>query len=215
MLAIRRFISAIGSDWLARMSGPLTVPFTVAAFFLPSTLAKISFAILAVIAALITCFRIWNTAETEKEQLREELAAVSNARECDWSAEWKELAEKFEKVGLDVLAQWQCNRKNNQTIYENWSFSGTYRKPCETLCRFAGTLVAKSPNVFPNLSGLALQQPDPAWRWLFFLKENHDAMNQGGLPPIGDDGTIYLLGDIPNLAAVSARVCLECAALEL
>jgi hypothetical protein len=219
MLPIRRFISAIGADWLARMSGPLTVPFTVAAFFLPSTVAKISFTILAVIAALITCFRIWNTAETEKEQLRAELAEAkkADAPARDWNAEWKELSGKFEKVGLDVSAQWQCNRRNNQTIFENWNLSGTYRKQCEALCVFAGALLLKSPNASPGLSELARQQSDPVWRWLFFLKENHNALSSGlgSLPQIDSDGTIYLMGHISNLAVVSAQACMECAALEL
>ena len=65
-----RFLSAIWSDWLARMSGPLTVPFAVAALLLPSTAAKMLFAALAVIAALLTCYRVWvkefDRAEVEK-----------------------------------------------------------------------------------------------------------------------------------------------------
>jgi hypothetical protein len=64
---MRRFLSAIWADWLARMSGPLTVPFTLAAFFLPSSIARISFTILAVIAGLVTCYRIWK-AEYDKYQ---------------------------------------------------------------------------------------------------------------------------------------------------
>ncbi len=153
--------------------------------------------------------------QTEKGKAAVELDKPNAAPIRNWNAEWKELASKFEKAGLDVSAQWQCNRRNNQTIFENWNFSGTYQKPCETLCRFAGTLLAKSPNVSRALSQLALQS-DPAWRWLFFLKDNHNALDLGSsLPPIGDDGTIYLHGRISNVAAVSARVCMECAALEL
>jgi hypothetical protein len=67
-----KFLSAIGSDWLARMSGPLTVPFTVAAFWFPSTTARILFAILAIVAALLTCYRVWakeyDRAETERQK---------------------------------------------------------------------------------------------------------------------------------------------------
>jgi len=67
---VHKFFLAIGSDWLARMSGPLTVPFTVLAFVLPSTVTRILFAILAVIAGLVTCYRVWATeydrAEAEK-----------------------------------------------------------------------------------------------------------------------------------------------------
>jgi hypothetical protein len=69
-----RFLSAIWADWLARMSGPLTVPFTLAAFFLPSSIARISFTILAVIAGLVTCYRIWK-AEYDKYQAETAKAA--------------------------------------------------------------------------------------------------------------------------------------------
>ncbi len=72
MAKFSRFLAAIMSDWLARMSGPLTVPFAVAAFLLPSVAARVLFAVLAVIAALITFYRVWgkeyDRAEAEKEK---------------------------------------------------------------------------------------------------------------------------------------------------
>jgi hypothetical protein len=54
-----KFLIAISKDWLARMSGPLTVPFTIAAFFVSGTAYKGLFAGLAVAAAVVTCYRIW------------------------------------------------------------------------------------------------------------------------------------------------------------
>jgi hypothetical protein len=168
--------------------------------------------IVAIVGIFVACYKAWN----EERKAKEGALAALNTQSGTTSAEWKDLANRLEKVGLNVSAQWQCNRRNNQTTFENWTFSGTYSKPCETLCRFAGTLLAKSPHVSRKVSKLALEQSDPAWRWLFFLKENHDALALGsGMPPIGDDGTIYLMGTISNVAAVSARVCMECAALEL
>jgi hypothetical protein len=72
MATVRKFLAAILSDWLARMSGPLTVPFTMAALLLPSTKGRVLFAVSAVIAALITCYRIWakeyERAEAEKKK---------------------------------------------------------------------------------------------------------------------------------------------------
>jgi hypothetical protein len=68
-----KFLSAIGSDWLARMSGPLTVPFTVAAFLLPSIRAKALFGGLAATAALLTSYRAW-----VKEHDRAEAEAAKN-----------------------------------------------------------------------------------------------------------------------------------------
>jgi hypothetical protein len=83
MAKIGKFFRAVMSDWLARMSGPLTVPFAMAALLLPyfvrfvrfaddfaSTTARLLFAILAVIAAMLTCYRVWakeyDRAEAEK-----------------------------------------------------------------------------------------------------------------------------------------------------
>ncbi len=57
---IRKFLTAIGEDWLARMSGPLTVPFTIGAFFVPAWY-RVIFACLAICAAIVTCYRVWAT----------------------------------------------------------------------------------------------------------------------------------------------------------
>ena len=76
MAKFRRFLAVIMSDWLARMSGPLTVPFAVAAFLLPSVAARVLFAVLAVIAALITCYRVWvkEYDRAEAEKVKNEIA---------------------------------------------------------------------------------------------------------------------------------------------
>jgi hypothetical protein len=49
-----KFLLSIGRDWLARMSGPLTVPLTIAAFFVSGAAYKSLFAGLAVVAAAVT-----------------------------------------------------------------------------------------------------------------------------------------------------------------
>lgn len=64
------FFHAVMADWLARMSGPLTVPFAILAFVFPSTASRVLFAVLAVIAAMVTSYRVWakeyDRAEAEK-----------------------------------------------------------------------------------------------------------------------------------------------------
>jgi len=42
------------------MSGPLTVPFTIGAFFVPAWY-RVIFACLAICAAIVTCYRVWAT----------------------------------------------------------------------------------------------------------------------------------------------------------
>ena len=134
-----------------------------------------------------------------------------------FNAEWKDLAGQFEKLQNYTRADWQCNRRNNRTTYEVWRVTGgSEGKPCETLCRYAGTLLLKSPKALATLSDNTRRQVDPVWRWLYFLKENHRASHGDGLhPPIGDDGTIYLLESISDLASKSWQACTDCAALEL
>jgi hypothetical protein len=132
------------------------------------------------------------------------------------SDKWQELASQFGKLSNYTRADWQCERLNNATTYHAWRFAGgSETQHCETLCRYAGTLLLKSPNVSPTVSANAREQTDAAWRWLYFLKENHRASRGSGHPPIGGDGTIYLLESISEVASVSMRVCTECAALEL
>jgi hypothetical protein len=209
---ILQFTRAVVRHWGTLVSGGAIIGFLSiwqgTGHLVPPTV----YSIVAIVGIFVACYLAWN----EERKAKEVALAGLSKQSAITSADWKELAGKFEKIGLDVSVQWQCNRRSSQTIFENWNFSGTYRKPCETLCRFAGALLAKSPNVSLSLSELALRQSDPAWRWLFFLKENHNALDHGGgMPPIGDDGTIYLTGRISNVAAVSGRICMECAALEL
>ncbi len=76
MPKVRTFLSAIMSDWLSGMSGPLTVPFAIAAFWLSSTSARISFTILAILAACVTCYRVWAKEydRAEEERAKNEVA---------------------------------------------------------------------------------------------------------------------------------------------
>jgi hypothetical protein len=72
-MRLGRFFVAIWADWLARMSGPLTVPLTVAAFFVSAKVYKGLFAGLAVISALLTCYRVWSKEHTQADELRKKL----------------------------------------------------------------------------------------------------------------------------------------------
>lgn len=70
------------SDWLARMSGPLTVPFTIASLFVSSADYRRLFALLAILAVLVTCYRTWaneydraesEIAKNQKPEIRGEI----------------------------------------------------------------------------------------------------------------------------------------------
>jgi hypothetical protein len=137
----------------------------------------------------------------------------------DFVAEWKELAARFGMLDRFVSASWHCTRRNNATVNEKWDVGGiSGGAKCETLCRYAGSLLLKSPKASSLLPDNIRAYSNPVWRWLFFLKENHRAM-ESEIPLMGteSDGTktIYLMGSIRALPAVSERICLECAAAEL
>jgi hypothetical protein len=79
---IQKFVIAIMSDWFARMSGPLTVPFTIASLFVSSAEYRRLFASLAVSALLVTSYRVWvneyrraeaEIAKNDKPEIRGEI----------------------------------------------------------------------------------------------------------------------------------------------
>lgn len=129
------------------------------------------------------------------------------------NAEWKELAARFEKAPNYVRADWQCIRKDNATISETWRFAGDVNTQMETLCRYAGSLLTKSSNT-AHLSDDSKAQSNAAWRWLFCLKDDRNAIDRTEYG-IGGDGSIILFGSISNVAGKSAIVCLDRAAIEL
>jgi hypothetical protein len=66
--SIRQFLGVIYRDWAARMSGALTVPFTLLATLLPSDwgYARLIFGVMAGVLFAVTVYRVW---ATERERL--------------------------------------------------------------------------------------------------------------------------------------------------
>jgi hypothetical protein len=206
------FFMAFNGQWLTRMSGPLTVPFTLLALFLPSSRLKLLFAIMAIVCAAVSSFALWAA------EHRARIAAEGEAqKELHHSSEWKELSARFEKLPNYVSAGWQCHRRNNETIYEAWDFSGGSDAQVKTLCGYAGRLLMKSPTIVNKLSENVTKQLNPAWMWLVFLKEHTHSFKYDGPLESGEKGdvTFYLMGSIHNIGVVSATACLDCAAIEL
>jgi hypothetical protein len=69
MRLLLQFFKAFSEDWLAKMSGPPTVPLTIAAFFVPNRLLKILLGTLAVLCAVVASYRVW-----AKEHMKLEIA---------------------------------------------------------------------------------------------------------------------------------------------
>jgi hypothetical protein len=63
-LGFNAFLRAFGESWLTLMSGPLTVPFAIAALVLPG-FYKLLFAVLAVLCGVFSSYRVWRTASAK------------------------------------------------------------------------------------------------------------------------------------------------------
>jgi hypothetical protein len=211
---VGHFFMAFNGQWLTRMSGPLTVPFTLLALFLPSSRVKLLFSIMAIVCGVVSAFGVW-VVEHRARLAAEGSIGRTDGKKSDYSSEWKELAARFEKLPNHIGANWQCQRKNNATVYEAWDFTGGIETQAQTLCRYAGRLLMKSPNVMHKLSENVTKQSDPGWKWLVFLKEHTHSFRHDGMPGQGEDGTLYLLGSIYQIGIVSQTVCLDCAGVEL
>ncbi len=56
---IRMFFRVLWMDWGTRMSEIFTVPFTIAAIISPSGYGQVIFGVMAILAFLVTAYRIW------------------------------------------------------------------------------------------------------------------------------------------------------------
>jgi hypothetical protein len=65
---LRDFFRAMWGDWLARMSGPFSVPAAALALWLSNDAAKIAFALTAFVCVWVTAYRVW---KPERQQVRE------------------------------------------------------------------------------------------------------------------------------------------------
>jgi hypothetical protein len=77
------FTRAMWGDWLTRMSGPLSVPLAVAAYFVPNDIAKILLGLTAFMCLWVTAYLLWQREhdkvverDERKRQLLDEISAL-------------------------------------------------------------------------------------------------------------------------------------------
>ena len=145
---------------------------------------------------------------------RSEIASLQN----DWCKRWKEHSEKFSRVSrLGVRADW-----NDTTAGTGWRICGgdtDSNRHMEVLCRIAGNLLLASPKVVAKISPHIKSEPDPAWRWLYYMKElgaGYEPEHLGTYEIFGDGNKrLVQAGMIRNLGATSANQCLDLSGQEL
>jgi len=85
--SIPEFFRIIWADWGSRVSGALSVPFTVAALLVNTNYAKVIWACLAVIAVAATVYQIWARERTRAVDLYSELSRERDQNRPKFSAE--------------------------------------------------------------------------------------------------------------------------------
>ena len=93
----------------------------------------------------------------------------------------------------------------------------TESKELEVLCRQAGTMLLKSPNVAAQLSGAVHAHTRPDWRWYEFLKDTSglSRLDHGVAMEDGKPVETVFFGELSDLKSKSARACIECATAEI
>jgi hypothetical protein len=86
-VSARRFLAALWDDWGSRVTGPLSVPLTIFAFYAPTAAQKTAWGALAATSVLIASYRVW---AKEYSRRSEAEAQLSNRRPrlvfgCDWT----------------------------------------------------------------------------------------------------------------------------------
>jgi hypothetical protein len=145
---------------------------------------------------------------------RSEIALLQN----DWSKQWKEHSEKFSRASrLGIRADW-----HDTTAGAGWRIFGgdvDSNRHVEVLCRIAGNLLLASPRTAAKIPPHIKAEPDPAWRWLYYIKElgaGYEPEHLGAYEIFGDGNKrLVHAGTIRNLGATSANQCLDLSAQEL
>jgi hypothetical protein len=131
----------------------------------------------------------------------------------DWPGDWKLTEDGFRRQEKSLVrAEWF---RDSLGPVEQWRISGGTSDAvheCEALCLQAGKLLVVSP-MSHHLSPEIRAIENDADRWLYFLKGRYglkDEMVGSGI--VQGQAHTSKLGFIANLAAASARACIECSA---
>lgn len=132
---IKDFARAMLGDWLARMSGPLSVPAAIASLWVPNDTAKILLGLTAIAGFCVTAYRLWKSEhdkvverDQRKRQLLDEISGLRETMvsyridmEADYHARrfnesmWQ---QKFDALENEIAAKIeQLSSKGEATTY--------------------------------------------------------------------------------------------------
>lgn len=90
--SINAFFRSFGGSWLTLMSGPLTIPFTLAAYFVSDALARVLFGALAITCFGLSSYLIW---KKERENVVATQADLSGLQTPKLAWEWRKDNTKY------------------------------------------------------------------------------------------------------------------------
>jgi hypothetical protein len=97
---LRNFFRAFGARWFISMSGPTTVPFAVAAVFVPSTWQKVILVALAVLCGLLSSYWVWRI---ERQARNEEFTRAAPHLDILWNPTDGAYRFDFQRTGVNIL----------------------------------------------------------------------------------------------------------------
>ncbi len=141
------FLHAFAESWFTLMSGPLTVPFTVAAVFVPPVWLKTLLALLAVVCAVTSSYAVWRR---EREATMREREATMLERQKNERPELVGGITCVSKAPLSVIDS-RCRIQ-----IEAWIRNDRH---VETGVRIAAVALSNTPGEALFIPSLSVQQP--------------------------------------------------------
>jgi hypothetical protein len=210
--SLRAYINAFWNNWTAKVSGGLSVPFTIiTVLVVRNSLQRGIFGLLAVICFLISSYDIWRNERTAKNAIAEELRSIYGHRYL--RNEWERLEAKFRMPTRPGLyASWD---RPVDSVDLHWWVAGGPERETERLVILmeeAGTLLSTSDLFsakFPRVVSIA----NPVDRWLTAVC----AMKDDPLDATATgfwEGTHYESGTLKDVVRACETVCAKLAAQE-
>ncbi len=74
--SMNRFIGALCAHWFTAMSGALSVPLGIVAYFVPNSEAKIALGVTAAVCFFLAIYRVWSTERSKVVALEERIGVL-------------------------------------------------------------------------------------------------------------------------------------------
>ena len=131
------------------------------------------------------------------------------------AGDWIDLSDRFKRVEIGIRADFF--RDPNKS--ERWSVRCDTNNECESLCRYAGSMLLRSPKLYNAIPLDIRSEMDPLARWFRFLQTTEVGrikhMDHGIVrSERGEESGFFQSGSIDNLGKVSSVACIQCAEKE-